>query len=951
MKDQDRTKLELLEELRHLRARVDALEAAQGENGEAASGAIENRTAILTKGHALARLGIYELVAPFKAGDVSWSRETFSITGREPALGAPPVEEYFSKFVHPEDQPMLVREWESLSKGDGRFDLNYRVVRPDGSIRYVQSIGEASSDPDGNLLAVIGTLLDRTEQKRAEDELQRMHQLFIAILENTSICVSRLDENGVVTESRGRALEKLGLKESELVGFNFLDPSAPRQAEVKRALAGEFQKVMHSAVHEGKRLVFRNYLFPDKVTGKGLVNLAVDITELTEAQEELRVQSQILDCMSEGVLVSDENLNIFHTNPAFDAMFGYSRGELLGEHVSILNAKPLDEDQFVNGIAEKLMREGFWSGELENHRKDGTAFITSAHISTLEVSDKNYTITVREDITVRKQMEDALALVVAGTSHGFGQDFIRSLVRQLAAALRVRFAFATELCDGREDRVKTLALWQGSGFSKNIEYDTQDTPCAEVVAKKMCYIPKRIQELFPKDTLLQEIGVESYLAIPLFDEAGKPLGHLGVMHDKPMEEGTFGESILRVFASRAGAELERKRAETALEKSHEQLRQAHKMEAIGQLAGGVAHDFNNLLTVINGYCEILLEELPSHFPHRQEIEGIHRAGDRAALLTRQLLAFSRKQMLKLENLNANDVVAELVVMLERIISENIDMRFQKSSVPLMLKADSGQVEQALLNIVINAQDAMNGGGELTIQTGLVPAGSIENPGFPVNESKDYVEISVRDTGDGMKEETKRRLFEPFYTTKNVGKATGLGLAVVYGIMRQHDGYIGVESEQGKGTVIKLYFPAVENIGIPQTQSNEAFQLESRGETVMLVEDDDGVRQIGVRMLKGFGYQVLTARDGVEAIEIFERERENVDLVLLDVVMPRMSGPETYKQMRAFKASLPAIFVTGHDLKSEIHELDDYPEGSSIRILRKPYSKARLGKEIGELLGR
>ena len=735
------------------------------------------------------------------------------------------------------------------------------------------------------------------------------------------------------------------------MGFNFLDPAAPHHDEVKRALAGEVLEVMHRAVYEGKALHFRNYLFPDKVTGKGLVNFSVDITELTEAQEELKVQSRVLDCMAEGVNVSDENGNMFYTNPAFDTMFGYSRGELIGAHVSLLNANPDESRRLMDTIVEALKTEGVWSGEFQNRKKDGTNVFTSAHISTLNISGRTCAISVQEDITERKEIEDALRLVVAGTSHGFGQDFIRSLVRQLAAALCVRFAFVTELSDSQEDRVRILALWHGSGFSDNFEYDLQDTPCAEVVAKKMTYIPNRVQELFPKDTLLQEMGIESYLAIPLFDEAGKPLGHLGVMHDEPMGEATFAESILRVFASRAGAELERKRAEAALEKSHKQLRQAQKMEAIGKLAGGVAHDFNNLLTVINGYCEILLEELPSHFPHRQEIEGIHRASDRAALLTRQLLAFSRKQILKLETLNANDVVAELVVMLERIISESIEMRFHESSQPLMVKADSGQVEQALLNIVINAQDAMNEGGQLTIQTGLVPLDSIGNPSLPVNTSADYVEISVRDTGEGMGEETKQRLFEPFYTTKDVGEATGLGLAVVYGIMRQHDGYIEVESEQGKGTTIKLYFPAVENIGIVQTQSDETFHLESRGETVMLVEDDDNVRKIGVRMLGGFGYEVLTARDGVEAVEIFKRERENIDLVLLDVVMPRMSGPETYKQMRAFKADLPAIFVTGHDLKSEIHDLDNYSGGSSIRVLRKPYSKTQLGQEIGRLLGR
>ena len=234
------------------------------------------------------------------------------------------------------------------------------------------------------------------------------------------------------------------------------------------------------------------------------------------------------------------------------------------------------------------------------------------------------------------------------------------------------------------------------------------------------------------------------------------------------------------------------------------------MEAIGKLAGGIAHDFNNLLTVINGYCEILLEKLPSHFPHRQEIEGIHRAGDRAALLTRQLLAFSRKQILTLETLDANDVVAEIVVMLERIVSENIEMGFHKSSQPLIVKAYSGQVEQAILNIVINAQDAMNEGGQLTIQTGLVPGSSIGDPNLPVNKSVDYVEISVRDTGEGMGEETKQRLFEPFYTTKATGQGTGLGLSISHRIVTDHGGQIIAESRGEKeGSVLKVLLPIAE----------------------------------------------------------------------------------------------------------------------------------------------
>ncbi|MFQ5824450.1 MAG: PAS domain S-box protein [bacterium] len=387
---------------------------------------------------------------------------------------------------------------------------------------------------------------------------------------------------------------------------------------------------------------------------------------------------------------------------------------------------------------------------------------------------------------------------------------------------------------------------------------------------------------------------------------------------------------------------------TDRKKLEEQLLQSQKMEAIGRLAGGVAHDFNNLLTAISGYSDFLLNELDLNDPKRQDIEEIQKAGERAATLTRQLLAFSRKQMLQLERLDLNKTIKDLLDMLKRVIGENIDLKINLDVNLAAVRADSGQIQQALLNLCLNARDAMPKGGQLTIETHNLTKKQLKVQSLPLNPKQNYVQINIIDTGIGMDKNTLKQIFEPFYTTKELGKGTGLGLAVVYGIVKQHKGHIEVESRQGKGTSFNIYFPSDSDAEIGKKAINNSHKLRNDKKTILVAEDDETVRNVAVRILMGQGYKILMAKNGLEAIKVFEDESERVDLVILDVVMPKCSGPEAYEKLRLIKPDVPVIFTTGYDVKAELDELGQQ-EQEHVSVLQKPYTKETLGNTVRELL--
>jgi len=378
----------------------------------------------------------------------------------------------------------------------------------------------------------------------------------------------------------------------------------------------------------------------------------------------------------------------------------------------------------------------------------------------------------------------------------------------------------------------------------------------------------------------------------------------------------------------------------------QQLRQSQKMEAVGRLAGGVAHDFNNLLMVIKGHTELLLNVLPNEEKYSRKIEQIDRAADRASTLTRQLLAFSRLQVLQPQVINLNGVVEEMGKLLPRLIGEDIELVIRGSEDLGAIRADASQMEQVIMNLAVNARDAMPEGGRLLIETSNAELDSNYTAVHPIVRQGRYILLAVSDTGTGMSAETQARIFEPFFTTKPQGKGTGLGLSTVYGVVKQSGGFIWVYSEVGRGTSFKIYLPRVDQ-PIERAGAVRVATEAPRGtETIVLAEDEKDVREVAREFLESGGYTVIEARDGTEALKRVEKHDGAIHLLVTDMVMPGMTGQELSAKLLQHRPEIRVLYMSGY---SEKAAADSTFGGSAIRLLTKPFSRWALLRAVHEIL--
>ena len=406
------------------------------------------------------------------------------------------------------------------------------------------------------------------------------------------------------------------------------------------------------------------------------------------------------------------------------------------------------------------------------------------------------------------------------------------------------------------------------------------------------------------------------------------------------EVGEVTQAFDRMRSSMAKAQTEQQQLE-------DRLRQAHKMEAIGRLAGGVAHDFNNLLTVIRGNGDLLLDRSASDSGSKKYVEQIQKAADRAVSMTRQLLAFSRMQVLQPRVVDLNAIVAEMNKMIPRLIGEHIEFCFLPQPNLASVLADPGQMEQVLLNLAVNARDAMPGGGKIIVQTQNVVVHAQQALQRPPMTAGEYVLLSVSDTGCGMDAETKAKIFEPFFTTKEVGKGTGLGLATVYGIVKQSGGFIWVESEKGKGATFQIYVPVSQKRPPEASGPHDIKVVPGGTETILVVEDEPGVRELASEFLRSGGYTVLEAHDGREGFSVATHFPDTIHLVLTDLVMPHANGTELVKKLLALKPELRVIYMTGY---AEFSEKNFESLLGRSPVLQKPFSRASLLEKVREVLG-
>jgi signal transduction histidine kinase len=409
----------------------------------------------------------------------------------------------------------------------------------------------------------------------------------------------------------------------------------------------------------------------------------------------------------------------------------------------------------------------------------------------------------------------------------------------------------------------------------------------------------------------------------------------------PAMDRELGDAAAR--KARRQAEEALRAQEAALRRTEEQLRHSQKMEAIGALAGGVAHDFNNLLSVILSLSEMVMEDLSESDPIRADVNEIKEAGMRAAALTRQLLAFSRQQVIDPEVLDLNQIIQDMDRMVRRILPANIELTTIPFAALDKCRADAGQLEQVVMNLVVNARDAMPHGGKLTIETANVELDDAYARMHVGVEVGRYVLLAVTDTGTGMDEATQARIFEPFFTTKEKGKGTGLGLSTVFGIVEQSGGHVWVYSEPDKGSTFKVYLPVTEEapgLVVPRSPPSAAL----RGtETVLLVEDEDQIRHVARGILERHGYRVIECRSAGEALLVCERSTDPIDLLLTDVVMPQMTGPQLAERLASLRPGMRVLFVSGYT-EGALRELSD-----RSAFLQKPLTVAAVTRKVREVL--
>ncbi len=385
---------------------------------------------------------------------------------------------------------------------------------------------------------------------------------------------------------------------------------------------------------------------------------------------------------------------------------------------------------------------------------------------------------------------------------------------------------------------------------------------------------------------------------------------------------------------------------TDRKKLEEQLRQAQKMEAIGNLAGGIAHDFNNLMTVVTGYSQFVLNKVADESPLRADIEEIKKAGQRAASLTRQLLAFSRRQVLSPELVSLGDVVSNIKEMLKRLIGETIELVVTSGTDLRRVKADPGQIEQIIMNLALNARDAMPDGGKLLIETDNIDLDATYCGQWSDVRPGPHVVLAVSDTGTGMDAETQQHIFEPFFTTKELGRGTGLGLSMVYGIVQQSGGSVRVYSEPGCGATFRILLPEAKEDAALHKPQKSPDRTQPGFETVLIAEDEDMVRTLTRRILESHGYRVLEARNGKEALEIAERHVGPLHLLLTDVVMPKMSGKELAQHLQKSRPETKVLYMSGYSENLVSHQgiLD-----AGVALIEKPFAEESLLQRVRAIL--
>ncbi len=881
--------------------------------------ALRRTESSLEHAQAQAHLGSWEIDLATQTAE--WSREMFRIYGLDPAGPLPTVSEFF-KLIARDDTDRLVEVSRRALEQDEPIEAEFRTVPIRGETRHLLTTFARSLDSTGRVTRLTGTAWHFTDRKKAEGALAESERKLRLHVQNTPVAVIEWDTGFCVTRWNPAAERIFGYSAAEAIGQHAdlivsegIQPVVDAVFAALRERSGGERSTHENLTKDGRVVVcdwFNTPLTSADGTVIGVASLVQDVTESRRAEEALRESEERFRSTFEQAGVGIAHIapdgRRLRVNQKLCDIVGYASEELLQMSFQDLT-EPDNLATDVEGQRRLLAGEiATYSVEKRYIRKDGSRVWANLTASLVRdpAGEPDYFISVVEDISRRKEADETMRLQAVALQSAANAILITDrygVIQWINTALTATTGYTEEDAVGRN----ALDLLM-SGVNEQESYAAVlDTLQAGKVWQGELMNRRKDGSLYPEEQTIT----------PVRDDGGEITHFVGVARDI----------------------TERKRLEA-------ELQQAQKMESMGQLAGGIAHDFNNLLSVINGTAVLFAEQLRSDDPLREALDEIREAADRGAALTRQLLAFSRKQILQPKVLDLGELVLGVEGMLRRLIGEDVDLTVGRPEGACNVKADPGQLEQVILNLAVNARDAMPTGGALTIETEAVDLEKAETAVSGALEPGAYVVLTVRDAGTGMGDATRLRIFEPFFTTKEVGKGTGLGLSTVQGIVQQSAGGIQVDTEPGKGTTFRIYLPRVAQVA-PEALAGPTDGRPLAGETILVVEDYPALRRLAVRFLQSAGYNVLEAGDGEEALQVLERHQGPVHLLVTDVVMPGMSGRVLAERAAEVRPEIRVIFTSGY---TDDDLLLRGVQAEGAHFVAKPYTREALEGAVRTVLG-
>lgn len=841
--------------------------------------------------------GYFKQVNPAWTKTLGWSPEEL-------------LDKQWTDLVHPEDLESTDKVKSLLREGKAVCDFENRYLCKNGTYKWIS--WNSISVPYDNSIFAVGR--DVTEQKDWETKLLRSEQKYRTIFEHAPVGIYHFDENGVITTCNEVFVSIIGSSKEQLIGLNTITgiKNAEVIESVKKALSsgfgiyeGDYASVTAEKVTPVK-VYFRGLRGTDGLVSGGMA-IVEDLTERKRSEDAL-TQSEakyrlVVENASDGIMVAQDDLIRFANSRAAE-MVGYEKKNLIGKIFAEF-VDPLDRDIVADRHRRRLLGEEITTRySIRLLRQNGKARWHEIATGLIDWDGEPAVLVLITDVHDRRREEEArlrLSTAVEQAAEAVVITDSKGKVQYVNPAFESITGYS-----GAEAVGATAQLWEAPESGPGGLYARIRTITGGKVWKGRIDGKKKDGRLF----------IEEATISPVLGPNGKIVNYVGVTRD------VTGEILLQ-----------------------KQLVQAQKMESIGTLAGGIAHDFNNLLQVILGYSEILLMEKEAGKKDFQELNAINHAAKRGAELVRQILTFSRKMETNLRPINLNQQLKEAQKLLRRTIPRMINIEMALSEDLGSVHADPGQIEQALLNLAVNARDAMPDGGKLTITTQKAILDEEYCQTQVDIKPGEYVVLQVSDTGHGMEKDVVEHIFEPFYTTKQPGEGTGLGLAMVYGIVKGHGGHITCYTEPGLGTTFSIYLPII--LPEPAPEIDDTCALPPAGcETLLLVDDDKQIRDFGERVLTLSGYIVLTAANGREALEVYAKSRNEISLLILDLNMPLMGGKECLQELLKIDPDVRAIIASGFYVDGPTKQII---EAGAKGFVQKPFDSKQLLETVRKAL--